>query len=164
MSLLEQQNLLARLYTDEPVRRAFLSDPAGTAAQFGLSNIEIEDIELMLPDEITGFAESLMRKRMREVEKMLPLTRKALKTDFEPCFMAYSEAARGSNEIRRLDDVLAFCAYLSREATGSIKETAEFERARIEFNLGRRSLVFKRFDGKYHILIKLGQKRIRRVF
>ena len=164
MSLLEQQNLLARLYTDESLRRAFLSDPTGTAAQFGLSPTEIEDIERVLPDELTGFAESLLRKRMNEVEKMLPLIKKALGVDFEPLFAKYVQTTPESKELKRIGDALAFCAFVSRETTGWIKETAEFERGRIEFNSDRRNFVFKRLDGKYHVLLKVGKKRFRRVF
>jgi hypothetical protein len=164
MSLLEQQNLLARLYVDENLRRVFLSDPSGTAVKFGLSATETEDLRRVLPDELASFAESLTRKRMREVEKMLPLTRRTLEADFELLFLRYVEATPESQKMSRLDDVLSLCRYISHKTTGSKKETAEFERARIEFNSGRRNFVFKHFNGKYHIFLKLGSKRLRRAY
>jgi hypothetical protein len=164
MSLLEQQNLLARLYMDEDLRRDFLSDPAGTAAPFGLSGAEIEDLKLVLPDELGSFADSLFRKRLREVERMIPLSRKVLDERFEPLFAEYIKATPSASEIKRVDDVLEFCSYVLREAAGDTRETVNFERARIAFQAGKRNFVFVRYQRKFHILMRFGKRVMRRSF
>src|SRR5688572_25480713 len=112
MSLLEQQNLMARLYLDEKLRHAFLSDPPAVAGPFGLSEEEIAEIALVVPDEICSFADSLLRKRMREAAKMLPLTRGVLNESFGPVFIKYVDATPASSEMGRREDVLEFCRYL----------------------------------------------------
>lgn len=146
MSLLEQQNLLTRLYVDENLRRAFLSDPSAVAEPFGLSDAEIEEISSILPGEIDHFADSLMRKRMREVEKMLPLTRSALQESFETHFIGYTAVTPSSLEISRAEDVLEFCRYLEKEAKGPVRDAARFEEAKHRFYSGKRHFLVRRFD------------------
>lgn len=145
MSLLEQQNLLARLYVDENLRRAFLSDPSSVAAPFGLSDTEIEEISSILPGEIDYFADSLRRKRMHEVEKMLPLIRSALQDSFEPVFAKYVDVMPSSREMTRSEDVQEFCRYLEREGEGAVRDAARFELAKIEFFSGKRNFLIRRF-------------------
>lgn len=164
MSLQEQQNLMARLYMDEDMRRAFLSDPAGVARPFGLSTKEIEDIAAVLPGEIAGFADSLFRKRLREVEKMIPLTKKALDESFEPLFAEYLKAVPEAREKKRMDDVLDFCVYLLARISRPELDAVKFEMLMIEFHAKRRSFVFARYDGKYHFLLRVGKKTIRRTY
>ena len=175
MSLLEQQNLMARLYLDETLRRAFLSDPPGVAGPFGLSNEEIAEIALVVPGEIGSFADSLLKKRMREVEKMLPLTRSALQENFGPHFIKYVDVTPGSSEMNRKEDVLEFCRYLEREEPGAVRDAARFELAKIEFNSGKRNFLIRRFDhdirnGRlaprrtYSLWVRIGKHRVHRVY
>jgi hypothetical protein len=179
MSLLEQQNLMARLYMDEDLRRAFLSDPPGVAAPFGLSTREIEELSLIIPDEVEAFSESLLRKRMREVEKMLPLVRKALAGRFEAMFLRYAEGAQAAGEMTRSEDVLEFCRYLERESPGEARDAARFERARIKFFTRRRNLIVRSFDHDvgellrsggivkrrtYYVWMRIGKKEYQRRF
>ncbi len=86
MSLREQQNFLAKLYTDEQLRRAFLSEPSKIGEENYLNETEITEISEMLPEEISFFAESLVLKRLRQVEKFLPLTRKVCGDEFQRLF------------------------------------------------------------------------------
>lgn len=146
MSLLEQQNLLARLYLDESLRRAFLSDPTAVAEQFGLSDEETAEIALVVPEEMNTFAGSLLRKRIHEVEKMLPLTRAALQDSFESHFIKYADATPSSQEMTRIEDVLEFCRYLERAGSGAVRDAARFELAKIEFYSGKRNFIVRRFD------------------
>jgi hypothetical protein len=175
MSLLEQQNLMARLYLDETLRRAFLSDPSAVAGPFGLSNEEIAEIALVVPEEIDSFADSLLKKRVREVEKMLPLTRSALQESLGPLFIKYVDAAPGSSEMDRREDALEFCRYLEREETGAARDAARFELARIEFYSGKRNFLIRRFDHNirdgrltprrtYSLWIRIGKHIVHRVY
>jgi hypothetical protein len=174
MSLLEQQNLMARLYLDAGLRRAFLSDPSGVAGPFGLSNEEIAEIALVVPEEIGSFADSLLKKRMHEVEKMLPLARSALHKSFGPLFIKYVDAAPVSSEMNRREDALEFCRYLEREELGAVRDAARFELARIEFYSGKRNFLIRRFDHDirnaqltprrtYSLWIRIGKRRVHRV-
>lgn len=142
MSLLEQQNLLARLYLDESLRRAFLSDPAGVAGPFGLSDAEIAEIALVVPEEIDSFADSLFRKRAREIEKYLPLSRRMLGAEFDDRLRDFAERAGGQAE-NRFDDALEFCDFLQEEETTSSiqRDAAKLERGRLLFGSGRKSLL-----------------------
>lgn len=175
MSLLEQQNLMARLYLDENLRQAFLSDPSAVAGPFGLSDGEIAEIALVVPEEIGSFADSLLRKRMHEVGKMLPLTRSVLQESFGPRFIRYVEAAPGPSGMDRRDDVLEFCRYLEREEQGAVRDAARFECARIEFYSGKRNFLIRRFDHDvrnrglaprrtYSLWVRIGRRRVHRVY
>jgi hypothetical protein len=175
MGLLEQQNLMARLYLDAHLRRAFLSDPAEVAGPFGLSDEEIAEIALVVPEEIGSFAGSLLKKRMHEVEKMLPLTRSALRESFGSLFIKYVEAAPGSSEMDRREDALEFCRYLEREASGAVRDAARFELARVEFYSGKRNFLIRRFDHNirdrglaprrtYCLWVRIGKHIVHRVY
>src|SRR5687767_6092436 len=91
MPLLELQNFLARLYTDEKLRRTFLTEPDKIGGENNLSEREIAEIAGIIPDELTFFAGSLYWKRLRETEKLLPLTKAALNEDFEKLFGQFTE-------------------------------------------------------------------------
>lgn len=183
MSLLEQQNLLARLYLDESLRRAFLSDPSAVAGRFGLSDQEIAEIALVAPEEIDSFSESLFRKRAREIEKMLPLTRQILGPEFDRRLSDFTLEASRRWE-RRLDDAIGFCDFLMCSETGPpvLRDAAKLEQARLLFNTGRKNFLVRRlrhdFRGlpksfppesiprrsNYWIWLRAGRRTIHRVF
>ena len=78
MSLQKQQDFLARLFTDESLRQNFLSEPKKIGLENGLADTDIAELQTVLPEQLTFFADSLYWKRLREVEKFLPLTKKIL--------------------------------------------------------------------------------------
>jgi len=135
MSLREQQNFLAKLYTDEQFRRDFLSEPLKIGAENYLTESEIAEISEMLPEEISFFAESLSRKRLREVEKLLPLTRKLLGDDFQHFFHKYSQFYNPQTSKKHLEDAIEFCNFLQKSDSVSeiSKNTAKYERAKLKF-------------------------------
>ena len=90
MSLRDVQNFTARIYTDAQLRREFLSAPEKFGKQNNLTEREISELIGVLPDEINFFADSLFSKRLREVEKLLPLTKRILTTDFEKHFREFA--------------------------------------------------------------------------
>lgn len=135
MSLLEQQNLLARLYTDEQFRRAFLSEPEKIGKENLLTENEIAEIFEVLPEEINFFAESLFRKRLREVEKLLPLTHKIAGVNFARFFREFSQTYNPQTVKKHLEDAIAFCHYLRKNdfVSKTSKNVAKYEQAKLNF-------------------------------
>jgi hypothetical protein len=157
MSLLETQNFLARIYTDENLRRGFLSEPEKVGRANNLSETEIAELTEVFPEELNSFAQSLFYKRLREVEKFLPLTRKSLGENFENYFRIFADLYLPSTVKKHLEDAVEFCGYLQKDkSTSDIeKNTAKFEQAKLEFYGFEKPLVIKIFDYD----IKTNQKR-----
>ncbi len=147
MGLLEQQNILARLYVDAEFRSAFIADPNKCGELNGLTRREIEDIKVILPDEIAAFAESLYFKRLREVEKLLPHLRKELGDNFEPLFRRFSKGFNPKSVKKHLEDANHFCKYLGGRPELTINQTeiARFEQARLDFYGYGKNFVLRRF-------------------
>lgn len=134
MSLQNRQNLLAKLYTDTALRRAFLSEPEKIGAQNDLSLAEIGEIAAVMPEELNFFAESLFWKRLREVEKFLPLTRRALGDEFAESFREFSQIFNPRSVKKHLEDALEFCRFLRKQNISDFaKNAAKFEQSKLEF-------------------------------
>ncbi len=148
MSLLQQQNFLARLYTDEIFRRAFLSEPEKIGEENNLTKKEIVELAAILPDELNFFADSLFWKRLREVQKFLPLTRKVLDEGFEKYFREFSQNFNPTSVKKYLEDAIKFCLFLQTKKVEPLwaSDLAKFERARLVFNSNARNFVVKKFD------------------
>jgi len=171
MSLKEQQNLLAKLYTDAEFRRAFLSKPEKIGAENLLDESEISEIGEIMPEELEFFAESLFWKRLREVEKFLPLTRKLSGDDFIEHFREFSQTFHPQSVKKHFEDAFEFCRFLQkRHISEFARSAAKFERAKLEFfGLGRSFVVcrldfdFKNFalsDDKPQVEIPEKKKKI----
>lgn len=128
MSLQEQQNLLARLYTDAEFRRAFLSEAEKTVAGYNLSSQEIRELSEIMPEELEFFADSLFWKRLRETEKFLPLTKKVLNEDFTTQFREFSQNFNPQTVKKHFEDALEFCRFLQ------IREISELAKTRRHLN------------------------------
>lgn len=148
MSLIEQQNFLARLYTDENLRKRFLSEPAKIGAENDLSEREIAEIAEIIPEELNFFADSLFWKRLREVEKFLPLTKKVFGADFEKHFRRFAQNYNPKSIKKHLEDATEFCAFLQKAEIYPVwkKDLSRFERARLIFNSNSQGFVFEKFD------------------
>ncbi len=134
MSLQKQQDFLARLFIDEGLRQNFLSVADEIGAENGLNEAEIEDLKTVLPEEITFFAESLFWKRLREIEKFLPLSRKFSGEDFIRLFRKFSQNFNPQSVKKHLEDAIAFCRFLQKsEVSEIVKNIAKFEQTKIEF-------------------------------
>jgi hypothetical protein len=181
MSLLEQQNFLAKLYTDEKSRRAFASEPFKIGRENDLSDGEVREISEVFHEEITFFAESLFWKRLRETEKLLPLTKKVLDGDFESLFRNFSQIYKPQSLKKHLEDAAGFCLFLRK--TGSVseigKDCAKYEAAKLRFygygdrftfcrlkfdveQISRRDAKGQRFDSKkktkFAVWIRFGER------
>ena len=147
MSLQKQQDFLARLFTDEDLRQNFLSEPAKIGAENGLSEKEIEDLKAILPEELRFFADSLFWKRLREVEKFLPLTKKLLSEDFTKCFRQFSQNFNPQTVKKHFEDAIGFCKFLRAQNISELaKNAAKFEKSKLEFFGGGKRLVFCKLD------------------
>ncbi len=169
MGLLEQQNLLARLYTDENFRREFLSAPEKIGKENFLNETEISDIKQILPGEINAFADSLFYKRLREVERLLPLTRKFAGEKFESLFREFSREFNPKSVKKHLKDAIEFSGFLQKRNLDIlwIKDLAKFEQAKLEFSGFGKNFVIKSFDfdlreifsTEYEMEIKLKKRK-----
>ena len=147
MSLQKQQNLLAKLYTDAEFRRAFLSEPEKIGAENDLSKKEIAEIAGIMPEELNFFADSLFWKRLREVEKFLPLTRKVLAKDFSKYFREFSRIFNPQSVKKHFEDARHFCLYLRAQSLTDFAESAvKFEQSKLEFFGLEKRLVVCRLD------------------
>jgi hypothetical protein len=154
MSLVEQQNFLARLYTDENLRRSFLSEPEKIGAANDLTANEIAELAAIIPDELNFFADSLFWKRLREVEKFLPLTKKAFGADFEKKFRVFANQFLPKTIKKHLEDAVEFVEFLQKGEINWKKDLARFEQARLIFNSNTKNFVFEKFDFDVREILK----------
>lgn len=142
MSLLEQQKFLASLYTNPSLRNRFILTPEITGREFGLNDNEINDLVAIAWDEIQFFSESLVWKRLREAEKMLPMTSRALEDGFEKAFFEFAPSYLPKNIKKHYEDAVEFCKFVenARGLSGCARNAAVFERTRLIFMNERRIL------------------------
>jgi len=134
MSLREQQNLLAKLYTDAGFRKNFLEEPLRIGTDNGLSVIETQEIAAIMPEELEFFADSLFWKRLREVEKILALTKRILGSDFTNHFRDFSENFNPKSVKKHFEDAFEFSGFLIRQNIPDLaKDAAKYERTKLEF-------------------------------
>ncbi|MGQ0543218.1 MAG: hypothetical protein ACT4O9_15445 [Blastocatellia bacterium] len=143
MGLREQQNLLARLYTDSDYRNVFFSQPESFAVDSGLNEAEIAEISTIFPEELRFFSESLIWKRCREAEKMLPLLQRVLGSEFRTVFSDYADTYNPQTIRKHLEDSIEFCNFVqAKEFSRLVKDAAKFEAARLSFFGYRKPLSF----------------------
>jgi hypothetical protein len=142
MPLQEQQNLLARLYTDNSYRAEFLKEPSSFGESIGIPPEEAAALADVAACEVEWFAESLVSKRLREVRKMLPLTAQELGArEFDRRFREFCEGYSPTGVKKHLEDSLAFTKTLTGDPSvgSSERVMARFESARLTHNaFGRR--------------------------
>ncbi len=144
MSLQEQQNFLARIFTDESLRLNFLAEPEKIGGANGLREEDIAWLREIIPDELNFFANSLFHKRLHQVEKLLPLSKKALGKDFATQFQKFSQTFQPITVKKHVEDAIEFCKLLQSQPVEplSAKSTAKFEQTKHEFFSYRKRLAF----------------------
>ena len=84
--------------------------------------------------EVERFARSLVSKRRREAERLMPLAVDALGSTFKSEFDLFASRNHPKGINKPLEDAVAFCAYLgSHSNLAHIKAAAVFERTRLRF-------------------------------
>jgi len=134
MGLRQQQDVLARLYTDTEFRVRFFAEPEKNGLDAGLSFAEINEISEILPTELSYFSDSLISKRLREVRKLLPLT-VSVSPDFDDRFRVFSSDFNPKSVKKHLEDALAFSKWLGgRDDVSALsKNVAKLEMTKLQF-------------------------------
>lgn len=132
MSLLEQQSALARLLTDPEFRQRFLAEPDRAGRELGLNEGESEDVASVA--ELESFADSLIWKRLREVEKILPITSQAAGDEFRLHFFRFAPAFNPQTVRKHYEDAIAFSRFIeAQDLPGPVRDAARLERTRAAF-------------------------------
>ncbi len=149
MALAQTQALLARLFTDDDLRREFFDAPIAVATRFGLSMHDTQRLAGIDSREIEVFAQSLIGKRALYARRALPLTARALGDRFDALFrQAIGGAARDANR----SDAAALTAFLDRRVAKCeleppwIADLARFELAFIDAGRSGAALFFRAFE------------------
>jgi hypothetical protein len=144
MDLAKTQALLARIYTDADLRRRFLHDPQTEGERHGLTLAETQQLAKLAPSEVHFFADSLVRKRLNEAGKLLPLTRQALGRHFDAYFHRYAKSHALQMTKPHQQDAIVFAAFLNGERGEGLEpewaaDLARYEASRLATaDLGRR--------------------------
>ena len=139
MPLREQQNLLTRLYTDAAIRASFFAEPARVGPEFGLEESESLELAAVSRQELDFFADSLVAKRRREVERLIPSTVGPLGGDFQELFTEFAARFVPHGHLKHLEDAIAFCDWLrGRPVRKDVHSAAAFDSARLDFHGFRR--------------------------
>lgn len=156
MSLQKQQDFLARLFTDEGLRQNFFSEPDKIGADNGLSESETADLQAVLPEELGFFADSLFWKRLHEVEKLLPLTKKGLQEDFAKLFREFSQTFNPQTVKKHFEDACEFSKFLQNQSLKPLwaKDLVKYEFSRLIFNADTKKFAFAKFDHDIREIIR----------
>ncbi|MGD9543567.1 MAG: hypothetical protein AB7F41_10570 [Methylocystis sp.] len=149
MALAEMQALLARLFTDDDLRREFFESPIAVATRLGLSMHDTQRLVAIDPREMEAFAQSLIGKRALYARKALPLTARVLGDQFDGLFRkAIRSVARDE---RHRADAAALSALLDLGVAGRelepdwIGDLARFELAFVDAGGSGAALFLRRF-------------------
>ena len=112
MGLAHVQRLLVELYTDAALREQFFADPRAACEVFRLSPNEAQQLGQLSSEQVGFFANSLRRKRLNAVGKLLPLTKRALGDYFAELFGQYADSFMPSGTAKHRQDAIAFVAYI----------------------------------------------------
>ncbi len=132
MNLLEQQRLLATLYTNRVIREEYF----------------LENQDNFTKTEITIFAESLVRKRLHVVKSLMPLSFSLRAEVLDRLFYEYaaSNTIRGFH-VKHQQDALAFYDFFSQhefmKTDPYLKEVMRYERFTLRTSMANdRCLLF----------------------
>lgn len=135
MSLREQQHFLARLYTDPAFREEFNTKPQEVGIEFGLTETEVIELAQLARHEVKRFSDSLIWKRLQEVEKMLPATRQLMGDSFGKAFFDFAPGFNPQGIKKHYVDAVEFCTVLAANNSfpKDVRRAATFESTRLSF-------------------------------
>jgi hypothetical protein len=151
MDLATTQAVLSRLYTDADFRKLFSLDPQAALKTMGLEEEDALQIATLKPQQLRFFAHSLIRKRLGEIKKLLPLTRYALGEVFDPLFRSYAANNRLESGEAHQKDAVRFCWFVHEHARAELSgvpwgiDALRFEAAHLESTIRGRYLSVKFF-------------------
>src|SRR5215212_7085706 len=118
MGIGQVQWLLAQLYTDAKLRERFFSDTQAVSEEYGLSPDEARQLRQLSATQVTFFADSLRRKRLNGVAKLLPLAARALGERFDELFTEFADTFVPSGTNKQRQDARAFATFIDGNARG----------------------------------------------
>ena len=133
MGLKEQQDLLARLYTDIELQEDFARGPDVVGERFGLKAGETRDLSAIAEGEIRWFSDSLYWKRLREVTKLMPVSSWYIGVEFGSLYREFSRGYRPASAKKHLEDAPMFAKWLAtgRHLDPLAVDVIRFESARL---------------------------------
>jgi hypothetical protein len=155
MNLQTLQDLLARLYTDPELRRAFLADPAAVALEFGIDPSEASELAAAAGAELEYFARTLLKKRMSEVKKLLPDVSSEIGDRFDALFAEFAAEFVPDSSKKHLLDAYQFALFLIGRQIAP--KAAAADRSRLAFyGFGRRIVINHR--SRPFVRIRIGKR------
>lgn len=148
MSLLQQQQFLARLLTDVELRKQFEQDGPGTLKLSGINGPDAKAILALAQAQLKLFAESLLQKRLYMVSKMLPRSSQVMGTEFKTLFKQYAQNSIPDLPQKHLQDALQFVSWLKLNLPAeqaSLCELLDFEAVDLKTRLPGRGLIFRQY-------------------
>ncbi|HMD02170.1 MAG TPA: hypothetical protein VKG44_04310 [Candidatus Baltobacteraceae bacterium] len=144
MALAQLQHALAALFTDARERERLVREPSEFARRYSLDPQELTALGALPAGAFRGYADSLERKRVAEVAKLLPRSADALGPAFRRAFFHYARSAApsGPGDCRR--DARRFARHLQRLPEGSRPPARILALLRRESGLGRYRFAFLR--------------------
>ena len=136
MDLSAIQRLLAGLYTDDELRQRFSVNATAIAKEFGIVPEDARQLEDLSTAQVAGFARTLERKRLNELQRTLPGTSRALGSRLAHQFGLHVARFHPQGMRRGLDDAIAFANLLSCDP-GRIADLARYELSWLQFRHGR---------------------------
>lgn len=148
MSLMQQQQVLARLLTDPEFRARFEQDRPTTLASLGLVPDDHEALLGMAQAQLQLFAESLLQKRLQMVQKLLPRSYELMGENFRDLFRRYASQPIPDTSQKHLQDALQFVVFLRRELPANQllwRELTDYEAVVLQTRLPGRGLILRRY-------------------
>lgn len=140
MDLISTQRLLARLFTEGPLRKRFYSDPIAVGAEFGIAADEADRLAALSHDRVRTFSQTLVRKRLAEIRRLLPETSRLLGPRLADLFSQHAAEYRPGGLQKHADDARAFGRWLSRPGARvprALIDLARYESIWLQFHMGR---------------------------
>lgn len=148
MSLMQQQQVLARLLTDPEFRAHFEQDGPATLASLGLELKDREALLALAQKQLQLFAESLLQKRLHMVQKLLPRSYELMGETFRDLFRRYASQPIPDTSQKHLHDALQFVRFLRRELPVDQDlwlEMSDYEAVVVQTRLPGRGLILRRY-------------------
>ena len=120
MELASTQALLARLYTDQAFREAFMDDPELTSRPYRLGNIDLQKMIKLASGPALLFSRALIRKRFGHVASFLPATRRSMGKQMWEAFLGFAGHYNPKGVGRHLFDAIEFSTFLLKECKSQI--------------------------------------------
>ena len=116
MELANVQAFLARLYTDAALRERFYDDPQQMGEASGLSAEDAQQLAQLSVAQVDFFVNSLKRKRLNEVHRLLPMSCDALGDKYARLFLRHVEHFIPEGTGKHRYDAISFAAFVEETA------------------------------------------------